>query len=397
MSIRFDKGALSPAASPVPDPLPALIEDLIRYPLCEIDDEVRAVFAKRGKARCTFCRAAPVEEVDHLIPVARGGPDRLENYAGTCRACNMRKSGNLLPFPFLGVLLAEAAANAPGRRARIERLRAVRARANPRPRKAAPPSTRRMPHHIRLSLPEDDLLDLVGLDATFRGEIPIDVLPDRLIPAAERLLAGPLAHGPYADGLRVEERDGTLVYSREVASLWIALLNLRGELPQVMTGPDWQAQRIDARANRNRGGKIYQAHVSFGFQDAQRLLPMLRKADNMGELICEGEEAAYLYALASSGPGLRGDLNAPGWGGSNLFPEGSANASSARIRFSRHAAPVLEIMIRERSACVIMRETGSMMHDLKVDRVVPVRPGLLYRADQDWSARPRNEETVHAT
>jgi len=326
-----------------------------------------------------------VEEVDHIIPVARGGPDRLENYAGTCRACNMRKTGNILPIGILGILLAEAASSAPRRRARIETRRAVRERANPKRRRNFAPQTRRMPHHLRLGLAEDELLDLIGLDATYRGEIPLTATPDRLDGAVARLLAGDLAVGPYADLLRVEERDGNLVYSREVASLWIALLTLRGETPQVMTGPDWQAQRIDARANRNRGGKIYQAHVSFGLEDAHRLLPMMRKSDNLGELICEGEEAAFLYALASSDPGLRGDLSAPGWGGANLFPEGSANASNARIRFSRHAVRVLEILVGARSASVIMRETGSVMRDLRVDRVVPVRPGLLYRADQDWS------------
>lgn len=390
MTISLKSGGLAHAQGPISDPLPGLISDLISYPLCEIDDEVRTAFAKGGKARCTFCRAAPVEEVDHLIPVARGGPDRLENYAGICRACNMRKSRHLLPYPLLGVLLAEAAANAPGRRARIKKLRAVRARANPRPRRVTSPSSRRMPHHIRLSLSEDDLLDLVELDAMFRGEILIDVLPDRLIPAAERLLAGPLAEGPYADRLRVEEQDGTLLYSREVASLWIALLNLRGELPQVMTGPDWQAQRVDARANRNRGGKIYQAHVTFGLADAQRLLPMLRKSDNMGALICEGEEAAFLHRLATSETGLFGALHAPGWGAANLFPNASISPSHAEVDFTRHAAGVLEILIEARSACVIMRGTGSMMRDLRVDRVIPVRPGLLYRADQDWSSTGRN-------
>lgn len=386
MTISLKRGALSSAEGPIPDPLPALISELISYPVCEIDDEVRAVFAKGGKARCAFCRNAPVEEVDHIIPISLGGPDRLENFAGACRACNMRKAGNLLPIGILGILLAEAASNAPRRRARIETRRAVRERANPKRRRNLAPQTRRMPHHLRLGLAEDELLDLIGLDATYRGEIPLTATPDRLDGAVARLLAGDLAVGPYADLLRVEERDGNLVYSREVASLWIALLTLRGETPQVMTGPDWQAQRIDARANRNRGGKIYQAHVSFGLRDAERLLPMLRKADNSGELVCDGEEAAHFHAIMTSRPGLYGALIAPGWLGANLFPEGAASPSGARVRFSRHAVRVLEILIGARSASVIMRETGSVMLDLRVDRVVPVRPGLLFRADQDWAS-----------
>lgn len=392
MTISLKSGGLSPAEGSIPDPLPALISELIRYPLCEIDDEVRTVFARGGKARCAFCREAPVEEVDHIIPVARGGPDRLENYVGTCRPCNMRKSGNLLPLGVLGILLAEAAANAPGRRARMGALRAARDRSYPRRRTERPPSTRQLPHHIRLSLPQDELMDLIRFDEIFRGAIPFRALPDRLIPAVERLLSGPLADGPYADRLEVRERDGMIVYTREVASLWIALLNLRGELPQVITGPDWPAQRICARANRNRGGKIYQAHVSFGLRDAERLLPILRKADNSGELVCDGEEAAHLHAIMTSRAGLHGALIAPGWGGANLFPEGSAGPSGVRIRFSIHAARVLEILIRERSASVLMRETGSVLRDLNIDRTVPVRPGLLFRADQDWSAETEKRE-----
>ena len=387
MTISLTPGALSLAEGPLMDPLPALISELISYPVCEIDDEVRAVFAKGGKARCAFCRNAPVEEVDHIIPISLGGPDRLENYAGACRACNMRKTGNILPIGILGILLVEAASSAPRRRARIETRRAVRERANPKRRRNLAPQTRRMPHHLRLGLAEDELLDLIGLDATYRGEIPLTATPDRLDGAVARLLAGDLAVGPYADLLRVEERDGNLVYSREVASLWIALLTLRGETPQVMTGPDWQAQRIDARANRNRGGKIYQAHVSFGLRDAERLLPMLRKADNSGELVCDGEEAGFLQRLATSETGLFGALHAPGWGAANLFPNASISSSHAEVDFTRHATRVLEILIEARSACVMMRGTGLMMQDLRADRVVPVRPGLLFRADQDWSVK----------
>ena len=386
MTISLKSGEFSAAQGPIADPLPGLISELITYPLCEIDDEVRAVFAKGGKALCGFCRDAPVEEVDHIIPVARGGPDRLENYVGTCRRCNMRKTANILPIGILGILLAEAASSASGRRALIERRRAVRDRSKPKRREDKPPSTRRMPHHVLIDIPEEDLLDLIGLDATYRGAIPLDAVPERIRPTTDKLFFRPLADGPYADRLVVDVSDARLIYSREVASLWIAMLSLRGETPQVMTGPDWAAQRIDARANRNRGGKIYQAHVSFGLEDARRLLPLMRKSDNSGEISCEGEEAAFLYELATSRGGLFGALHAPGRGGSNLFPNASVSPVRAQVDLSRHATRVLETLIEERSACVIMRETGSVMEDLRIDRVVPVRPGLLYRADRDWAA-----------
>jgi hypothetical protein len=376
---------------PIPDPLPGLIEELITYPICEVGPDVRAVFTKTGGALCSFCRNAAVEEVDHIIPVVLGGPDRLENYAGTCQSCNMRKKHHLLPLGILGIMLMEAAVNAPSRRDKIEKRRAARDRANRSPRKEKVPSTRRSPHHVRLTLAEGDLLDLVGLDAMFRGDIPLDIFPDRLTPAVDRLLMGNLVEGPYADRLKVEARNGRLLYSREVASLWVSMLSLKGELPQVVTGPDWPAQDIQPRTTRNRAGTVYFANVAFPYDIADLLLRLMKgthqeEGDVGGLIECQGDDAIRLHKAAKSGEGLWGRLTSAGYGGEKLFRRVETSRSSARIVFSGGAIPALEAMVAQKSASVILRETGRMMWDFQIGRTVPVRPGLLFEADQDWSA-----------
>lgn len=52
--------------------------------------------SRRAGHRCEYCRApegiSNIEfEVDHVLPVARGGADELTNLALACRACNLRK------------------------------------------------------------------------------------------------------------------------------------------------------------------------------------------------------------------------------------------------------------------------------------------------------------------
>ena len=37
--------------------------------------------------------------VDHIVPLARGGPDTLENKAAAHRACNRAKSDKVAPLP----------------------------------------------------------------------------------------------------------------------------------------------------------------------------------------------------------------------------------------------------------------------------------------------------------
>ena len=59
-----------------------------------------APVAARARHRCEYCLAPEVVfnlefEVEHVIPVARGGTDELGNLALACRSCNLRKAARL--------------------------------------------------------------------------------------------------------------------------------------------------------------------------------------------------------------------------------------------------------------------------------------------------------------
>ena len=45
----------------------------------------------RGKGRCMKCGSGENLEIDHVVPLARGGSNRLENLQLLCRDCNRRK------------------------------------------------------------------------------------------------------------------------------------------------------------------------------------------------------------------------------------------------------------------------------------------------------------------
>ena len=45
----------------------------------------------RGKGRCMKCGSKKNLEIDHVVPLARGGSNRLENLQLLCRDCNRMK------------------------------------------------------------------------------------------------------------------------------------------------------------------------------------------------------------------------------------------------------------------------------------------------------------------
>ena len=58
---------------------------------------VYAPVAERAAHRCEYCRAPESIftlrfEVDHIVPVSSGGADTFDNFALSCRACNLWKS-----------------------------------------------------------------------------------------------------------------------------------------------------------------------------------------------------------------------------------------------------------------------------------------------------------------
>ena len=60
-----------------------------------LGQQLRAQVLARDKYRCLMCGRGTEEvvlEVDHVVPVADGGTDELENLATLCRDCNRGKS-----------------------------------------------------------------------------------------------------------------------------------------------------------------------------------------------------------------------------------------------------------------------------------------------------------------
>lgn len=45
---------------------------------------------------CAYCRVAPYEHLDHVIPLARGGQHRIGNLLPACEACNLSKAAKLV-------------------------------------------------------------------------------------------------------------------------------------------------------------------------------------------------------------------------------------------------------------------------------------------------------------
>jgi DnaD/phage-associated family protein len=71
------------------------LEDNVR----KVSNSLRFEVFQRDEHTCQYCgRKAPEVElqVDHLIPVARGGTDHFENLITSCRECNSGKSAKLI-------------------------------------------------------------------------------------------------------------------------------------------------------------------------------------------------------------------------------------------------------------------------------------------------------------
>jgi len=61
-----------------------------------IPDPLRAEVLLRDGARCRRCRTAVNLEIDHIVPVSKGGRTEEANLQTLCRRCNRRKWKNLL-------------------------------------------------------------------------------------------------------------------------------------------------------------------------------------------------------------------------------------------------------------------------------------------------------------
>lgn len=64
-----------------------------------ISKKLRFDVFKRDAFTCQYCGAHPpqaVLHVDHIVPVAEGGPTDIDNLATSCESCNLGKGARLL-------------------------------------------------------------------------------------------------------------------------------------------------------------------------------------------------------------------------------------------------------------------------------------------------------------
>ncbi|MEN9568271.1 MAG: hypothetical protein RLZZ69_3467, partial [Cyanobacteriota bacterium] len=70
-------------------------------PRSKISEIIQAQIRQRANYLCEYCHASEQWQyvrftIDHVIPLAQGGVDSLENLALACFHCNRRKSNNLI-------------------------------------------------------------------------------------------------------------------------------------------------------------------------------------------------------------------------------------------------------------------------------------------------------------
>ena len=68
-----------------------------RYANRRVPDSMRATVLVRDGGRCRRCRRTINLEMDHIVPVSKGGKTEEANLQTLCRRCNRAKSRKLVP------------------------------------------------------------------------------------------------------------------------------------------------------------------------------------------------------------------------------------------------------------------------------------------------------------
>ena len=61
-----------------------------------ITEEVRQFILDSYSSKCVYCGEEGKMEIDHIIPVSKGGTNHIDNLAPACRSCNASKNDRLL-------------------------------------------------------------------------------------------------------------------------------------------------------------------------------------------------------------------------------------------------------------------------------------------------------------
>jgi 5-methylcytosine-specific restriction endonuclease McrA len=70
-----------------------------RFQRAGVSISVRFAVFERDAFRCSYCGATPQDArmvVDHIVPIADGGTDAMENLTTACQACNAGKAARRL-------------------------------------------------------------------------------------------------------------------------------------------------------------------------------------------------------------------------------------------------------------------------------------------------------------